>query len=307
MTASGSAMKAADEPGDRTLELSYFLVAFIDLLGQRDHLRRLTGLPNSADRDDPIVTAFRQSWGAVDGLRGCFVDYFAAAGEEGNFSKTLEPAQRDRLRQLLRTEIIHYAFSDSIIIAVPLKAPADDPTPLNSVQVTLQAAACSAIASLAAEHAIRGGIDVGVCARVSDHEVYGSALERAHELESQKAGHARILLGEELVTYLSENRNAPRDTPLSQLKASTAESALRRIVKDADGQLALDYLGQEVRAACTTVHPSRLQLMVDSAYAFVVAEEARWKAAGDTKLAERYAKVHAYFDSRVHLWGVSRR
>ncbi len=56
------------------MELGYFLVAFIDLLGQRDHLRRLTELPNAADRNDPIVTAFRNSWGAVDGLRRCFLE-----------------------------------------------------------------------------------------------------------------------------------------------------------------------------------------------------------------------------------------
>lgn len=304
MTASRNAMDAADGPRDRTLELSYFLVAFVDLLGQREHLRRLTGLPNSADRDDPIITAFRQSWGVVDGLRGCFLDYFAAAGEETSFSKNLAPALRYRLRELMRSEVIHYSFSDSVIIAVPLKAPDYDPTPLNGVQLTLQAAAACMIASLSAEHPVRGGIDVGVCARVSEHEVYGSALERAHDLESEKAGHPRILIGDELTHYLVQNTQQPRDAPESHARASVAEASRRMIFTDADGRCALDYLGEEARKVFLT---SSLPAAVDRAYAFVVAEEARWKAAGNARLAERYAKVHAYFDSRVHLWAVARR
>jgi hypothetical protein len=46
---------------------------------------------------------------------------------------------------------------------------------------------------------------------------------------------------------------------------------------------------------------------VEEAYAFVVAEEERWRAEGNTTLAERYGKVREYFDSRVQFWGIARR
>src|SRR2546426_3275071 len=167
--------------------------------------------------------------------------------------------------------------------------------PYTTLFRSLLAAASNATLSLAAKHALRGGIDVGVCARVCDREVYGSALERAYTLESRKAVYPRILVGQELLRYLTLSRDQPRDTPESEIRATVAESTLRLVFRDTDGKPALDYLGQEVlRVFGASLKPPT----VEQAYAFVVAEEERWRAAGNTTLAERYGKVHEYFDSR---------
>ena len=66
----------SDEPA--ALSLEYYVVGFFDLLGQQDHLRRITGLPNESDptsmakaRDD-----LRNTYGAVTAMRHWFRDAF---------------------------------------------------------------------------------------------------------------------------------------------------------------------------------------------------------------------------------------
>jgi hypothetical protein len=40
---------------------------------------------------------------------------------------------------------------------------------------------------------------------------------------------------------------------------------------------------------------------------FVLAEQERASESGDAKLAERYASLRRYFESRLPLWGLDKR
>ena len=51
-------------------------------------------------------------------------------------------------------------------------------------------------------HPARGGLDVGLGVEIAPGEVYGAALERAYQLESEVAQHPRLVIGKELVAYL---------------------------------------------------------------------------------------------------------
>jgi hypothetical protein len=283
------------------VELGWYFVAFVDLLGQREHLRQLTGLPKVIAPTDPMVVALKRSWGAVHLIRMLFVDFFQELSKGGALSRSLPPPQRQALLRMTKTNVLYDSFSDSIVVAVPLKAPPGDPTPANGVWAALLAVASTATLALAAKHPLRAGIDVGVAARVSEHEIYGAALERAYTLESRIAQHPRLAVGDELIAYLQHVSDLPPDNVGNRIASMQAGIARSFIFKDNDGQAALDYLGAAVKGALAGgFQPSRVQV----AYDFVVAQEAKWVAQGNTTLVDRYRAVRSYFASRADIWGL---
>ena len=80
---------------------------------------------------------------------------------------------------------------------------------MSGVYSALTSAASSFLTMLAQGQAIRGGIDVGIAVELSEQEIYGSALSRAYELESNTAHYPRIVLWEELVKYIQYQRALP--------------------------------------------------------------------------------------------------
>src|SRR6266852_7440088 len=112
-----------------SVDLKYFLVAFLDMLGQRHHLRRLTGLPKDLRPDPETISALKATLGAVYGIRPCFQSYFETSQEESEFLRSLPEEQRNAVRALARANVIRYGFSDSFIVAVSLQGTYDSPTP----------------------------------------------------------------------------------------------------------------------------------------------------------------------------------
>src|SRR5947209_11171441 len=90
----------------------------------------------------------------------------------------------------------------------------------------------------------RGGIDVGVGAEIEPGEIYGSALSRAVELESQVAQYPRIVIGDELMTYLIETTHLPGSDNTTRYIKGMAGKCLDLITADVDGRPILHYLGE---------------------------------------------------------------
>jgi len=90
------------------------------------------------------------------------------------------------------------------------------------------------------------------------------------------------------------------DGPAARYTAEQARAVKRLVYMDADGQLALDFLGEEFRSLAQ----EELVKKVRQAHVFVRAECDRFAAARDTKLAERYDRRLGYFRLRGALWGL---
>jgi hypothetical protein len=287
--------------GKSGVEVSWYFVAFIDVLGQGDQLRQLTGLP-SRTPDDPLVETLRRTLGAVCQVRENFEIMFQARASDPKMLARLTPEQRTRFDQLNRESLISYGFSDSIVLAVSLTAEPGDPTPLNSIWSAVFASCGVALLALAAGYAVRGGVDIGVGALIGPQEIYGACLERAYTLESKVAGYPRIAVGEELLRYLQFVIEQPRTNDSDLLRAMRAESIARLIHKDADGRPALDFLGEEFRALGDE---EGIRTTVKRAFDFVEAEIGRHEVAGATKIAARYRELRTYFASRLPtIWNL---
>lgn len=275
-----------------TFTLGYHLVALLDVLGQRDKFRKLD-LPTNADEEAQVKETLTNTAGYVLRLRKLFKSQFET------FKSGLTHAIL--VNEKLTPKFV--GFSDSFVISVPLRNDTGDLKPVVAAYSTMLASSIVMLSSLAWKHPLRGGIDVGLATEIGPDEIYGTALERAYTLESEKAKSPRILIGDSLWSYL---QGALAEFEKGQINNSKVLAALTKkliafVGTDTDGKRILDYLG----AVSEITTDSEKEHMVLPAYNFVLAEHKRHIQEGNAKLTQRYADFRNYFESRLTLWGIS--
>lgn len=290
--------KRSKENGDLTA--GYYVVAFVDLLGQQGHLGELKGLPDKANPEEMqgFVQALKNTYGVVTGMRRNFSKFFSAFTKENPRAAQLSPDQQVIYRQLTSEPIQFQSFSDSAIAYLPIRTDRLK-LPCRGIFGVLGASASTLLVSLAAGHPVRGGVDLGIGLEISKGEIYGSALARAHALESKVASYPRIVVGQELVTYLTLTAQQRPYDIYSQANKEGARICLELLHQDKDGSTFIDFLGAGCKEHMT--HGLNAEV-VQLCYRFVNNEVEKHKAAGDEKLLERYLALKEYIESRLPLW-----
>jgi hypothetical protein len=273
--------------------LGHHLVAFLDVLGQRESFRGLR-LPKNAEEEAQVKEVLRKTAGFVVSLREVFQTQFQVfeAGAAG---------MRAHTKETLRPNFI--GFSDSFVTSVPLRNDGGDLKQVVIVFSALSAAVVVMLTSLASKHPLRGGIDVGLATEIGPGEIYGTALERAYLLECKVAKYPRIVIGDELWRYLNSalaefQKGA---TPVAKAITAIVQRTMKLIATDGDGNRILDYLGAVVVEHSAPEHADQ---MVKPAYEFVMAEQKRLISEVTSELVARYGLLRGYFESRLPLWGL---
>ncbi len=280
----------------RNFALGYHLVAFLDVLGQRDRFKELR-LPKNPEEAAAVGEVLRQTAGFVLDLRQAFDEQFE------NFEAGATSLMQRHTKQPVRPKFV--GFSDSFVTSVSLRNEGGDLVGMVSVFSALSAAAVVMLISLASNHPLRGGIDVGLAAEIGPQEIYGAALGSAYLLESREAGYPRIVIGEGLWRcFNAALRNfQEQTTPVAHAIAAITERMMGLISTDNDGKRILDYLGQTM-----VFHAGpgggQKDLLVKRAYDFVLAEQKRIVEGRNPKLIERYEAFRRYVESRLPLWGL---
>lgn len=282
--------------GEENYTLGWHLVAFLDVLGQREKFRQLR-LPKTPEEYLAVQEVLRGTAGFVSNLRAVFQNQFEA------FEAGLVNSQLG-VEKLFHPNFL--GFSDSFIASVPLRNKDEHLAPNIRMFSTLSAACIVMLTSLASKHALRGGIDVGLATELSQGEIYGSALERAYLLESREADYPRVLIGDELWRYLSLGLTETEKltTPAAVFLGKLIRREMELTTLDADGRRILDYLGPGIANIST---PSQANTLVKPAYQFVLDQQDHWLSKGNTRLSGRYAILRQYFESRLPLWGLRDR
>jgi hypothetical protein len=278
---------------NRLYKLGHHLVAFLDVLGQRDKFRGLKK-PTNAQNEDEVKEVLRQTAGFVVELRAIFQRQFEVfeAGATNMRRHTKEP---------LRPNFT--GFSDSFVTSVPLREEGYELVPVVTVFSALSAACVVMLTAFASKHPLRGGIDVGLATEIGPSEIYGTALERAYLLECRVAKYPRLVIGDELWGYLNAAlvHFEIQTTPVSKAIVAIVKKTMQMIATDTDGRRILDYLGPVI---VENAGPDHRQLMIQPAYNFVLAEQKRILAKGDPELISRYVQLRDYFEARLELWNV---
>jgi hypothetical protein len=276
------------------LMLGSYLVAFLDVLGQRETFRQLQ-LPKTREEYTKVEGALKDTVGFVLGLRRVFRKNFES------FKAGL--VSIPGVEKAISTPDF-MGFSDSFIAFVSLRNDDEHLTPNIRIYSTLNAACVVMLTSLASRHSLRGGIDIGLAAEMCPGEIYGTALERAYLLESCHADYPRVLIGDDLWNYLSLGLNefGKLTTPTAQLLGKVIRKDMEFITVDTtDGRRILDYLGPGI----VSISSDQTKTVVKSAYQFVLEQHEHWLSNGDGKLSGRYASLRRYFESRLPLWGLA--
>jgi hypothetical protein len=277
----------------KTYTLGHHLVAFLDVLGQRERFRELR-LPKTDTEYAHVKDVLKNTAGFVVDLRRVFQRQFEAF-EAG------VPSIRAHTKEPLRPNFV--GFSDSFVTSVPLRNDTGDLVRIVTVFSALSAAAVVMLTSLASKHPLRGGIEVGLATEIGPGEIYGTALESAYLLECRVAKYPRIVIGDELWKYLSSARVKFENdaTPVAKAETAIVKKVMQMIATDTDGKRILDYLGAVI---VESAGPGHVKHMVQPAYEFVLAEQARLISGGTPELVERYALFRSYVESRLSLWGL---
>lgn len=278
------------------LTFQYYLIVFLDLLGQRESLRAITRLPGAGEDRTGFIEAIKETVGRILAVRDGFRNYFKSATIHTPDVASIPPQLRDTYRQSLRTaKIEFYGMSDSLVIAVPLMGENENCAAVNGVYAAMVAAAGVHVISLHVGVVLRGGMDVGIGTVIDGRDVYGPALERAVHLEERVAEYPRIVVGDTVLEYLKDIGQQSYVTPLGLVARAVAQRCHRMVSVDADGRPILDFMGPSViEAAPDVLTPD----VFDKALDFVKREHGRFIQEGNKKLAARYARLRSYMEGR---------
>jgi hypothetical protein len=125
---------------------------------------------------------------------------------------------------------------------------------------------------------------------------------RAYKLESEVAKYPRIVIGNEFLNYLlnlaHKTEQFPgQDEEDKEICKNMANLCLGMMVKDLDGVLILDYLGEEFWDKILKKIDSS-KVIFSKAYDFVRKEYEKKRDSGERKLALRYYLLHSYFRAK---------
>jgi hypothetical protein len=287
---------------DQKLFLGYYAVAFMDLLGQQDFLRNFHFLPNPDDQHDMDATReqLKNTYGAVTGMRKFFNDAFEAYSKRPiNIGlRELSAERRREFNALTNNPIKFYSFSDSVAIFMSLRTDTAK-HPMRGILGIFSAAATTFVCCLAAGHPIRGAIDVGLGMEITKNEIYGPALSRAYTLESRVANYPRIIVGNDLVSYLEKTRDQQPTDITSEVEKYVAERCFECLAIDDDGYQYVDYLGEFYRRMFGEVIDVTV---IQKAYSHVLNATEKYQKEKNSKLAFRYKLLRNYFEERLPVW-----
>jgi hypothetical protein len=278
--------------------MRYYLVAFLDILGQREKLRKITLLPRSEEDFQKV----RETMGTVLTFRELFAKFLEGFKRKRGLPHDLSPAQEISLDDLKkRAEEVQpkiQSVSDTIIIYVPL-SDENKIVHLDGMLPTLLAIAACFLSLMAKGSLFRGGIDIGIGVEIDDRDIYGPALVSAYDLESKVAKYPRIVMGDKFVEFLYSNIQKPETDAQSQINRQLAMFCRDLLLIDGDGRFILDYLGEKYRDMAKQILTFDLP---SKAKAFFEREMEKVKDDKDSKLYIYYNCLAVYFEEKLHLW-----
>lgn len=279
----------------------FYLVAFLDILGQKEKLLSIKALPQNEEEFHTFVKLDQETRGTVIKFRKAFFRFFKGLYKKRAIPPELTEEQKEIYLDIKeRAERLKPAvipFSDSIIIYVPLSAD-DKSIQVEGIFSSILSIAGAFLVLMIDGNVFRGGIEIGVACQIGPTEIYGPVLAKAHELENKIAKYPRVVAGAELVVFLQKTTQSLETEAKSQINRVTAQKCLNMLMIDADSNYAIDYLGQECRDIFKKIHPN----LYEKALSFLETSFSNIEDGKNGDLFMRYLWLKDYLESRSVLW-----
>lgn len=287
-------------PDQKSLDASFYIVALVDILGQREALQRFKGLPDDIDptQKQEFLRLLKETYGVVTGTQKTFFQYFES------YSKTEAPApplpadQMALYKTCKGNEIRMQRFSDGIVVFTSLAETEEIKSPVKSVHGVLIGYASMFLLWLQGRP-LRGAIEIGLGWEANEGEIYGPALSEAYGLEKEVARYPRIVIGDQVLQYLDHIESRPGNDPITAVNKFFVERCRELIARDVDGRPILDYLGRGFRNQTGSQFGTQDFLNIER---YVIDQQNIWMQARETERAFRYSLLKNYVDARRSLW-----
>ena len=283
--------------------LGKYLIAFIDVIGQRSKLEQLVKLPQDEKEIKEAEELIFETSEHIKNLRKQFYDYFHASHTNTGLLDKYTPEQKAWFAERKTSHIWYKGFSDSFVITIPCIYDKRYGINILDIYNCLFGIGVLQLWSLVMEKPIRGGIEIHIGTEIETNEVYGPVVAKAYQLENYCAGYPRVLISEGLINHLKYYKiHCPKnmDGKHALINIKNCESL---ITKDNDSKYILDFIGEGIKS----VHVDfSISSMVDTAYHFVVSQQIHFKELGDTKLFKYYSDLRNYIETRLSIWDVQK-
>ncbi len=285
-----------NKPKRDALTFGYYLVAFVDLLGQRARLRRFNALPSNTNSTEyrEFIQTIKSTIGAVHDLQNMASTYFKSFTRNENNNPLNKIPGFGRLNT---TAIKFQHFSDGLVIYLPLRTD-ENYSPSKGVYGALAMCGGLCLLGLASKTPVRIGISIGIATELGENELYGKAVADAYELESSVAQYPRVVVSDEVLNYLSgyANQEYPDNDLNGQITIKMAQASLNMLARDFDGRIIVDYLGDFFR---NHLLEKADNVVYENATSFIKEELSAHQKSQDSKLAFRYSMLHGYFHANL--------
>ena len=284
-------------PQEKSVMISDHVILFLDVLGQREKLAKITELPKTDKEDQEFLKMLQETYGVVNWYSS-HIDSFLKLSNEPPKNYSLTPEIRARLKIVYKTQIVPTRFSDSILYHIPLHENNGN-VPILRVYDLMAATAIVFLGALANNLTARGGLEIGIAGNFDKVGIYGPGLYKAYQLENNVAQYPRIVIGDGLIAYLNDAASLSENDAISKLKRGLAKDCLSMLFIDSDGVTILDFAGNFLKK-----HPSaQSEMVIATAIKFVESEWERFKKEKNYKLAARYNSLLSYLlDRQKRYW-----
>lgn len=278
---------------DKTI--NYYVVSYIDILGQRERLKRFRGLPDITNESEMKIFSkiVKETFGAVEIFHNTFENYYSSFGKDTKIQFTPEQKEiREQIRQGNTVKI--QRMSDSVTMYLTVRNDLNK-VPCEGIFKMLGACATSFLTSASIGYFVRGGIELGIGMEMKGEEIYGPVLSEVYNLEHSIAHYPRIVIGEELEKYLRLCKDNNGDDICVKFQRGLAKICLEMLTLDKDGKLVLDYVGEVIKKY---MNREVIESLSSMAHANTIKEYERFKMQGNEKLTQRYRLLREFFDRK---------
>ncbi|MGI5924529.1 MAG: hypothetical protein ACOX9E_11360 [Lentisphaeria bacterium] len=287
------AQKGVNDDRSDTVDIAYYIVAFIDILGQSKAMSEWKKLPKNEQERAEFLGVVKKSAGIYASVN-TYVDIFlnTVMNQDNDSWKIIRAITGD----IFENNIKRQRFSDGFILYSSLASPGGVQAVSNVRNIIL---ACSAImlTSLAAGTPIRAGVAIAPACELFKDELYGPAIATAYTLENSCAQYPRVVVDNSVCDYLKSYQNIQETSVVDRFVKKLALETLACISKDFDGYWIVDFLGDSVREI---MYEANFDTKIfDKIINFTNQQLQQHRSNKDTKLTMRYFWLKEYINSRL--------
>lgn len=281
------------------IKISNFLVAFIDLLGQREALKGQAILPveKTKDSEEKFYNSVIQSIGTIDRLQKQAEFFYKGKSNIVSIREHLSEEEKTLYDEMKKVKAKQQRWSDGLVYYTSLETETVN-CPMHAVLDIFMLAGTLCFLGLSNSQPIRGGIEVSWGVELHDNEIYGAAVANSYKIESEIAQYPRIVIGKVAMMYLNSYLLEPPDTKnkLALYNRNCAQLCLNMTAIDQDGHYIIDYLG-ETFTECVS-NKSR-ETLIKLSYSYICEQYEKFKTQQNTKLCLRYTWLRGYFHNNM--------